>query len=713
MTVLEANHPAHDTLSAACNKALGYHVQGHLDLAEQVYRAVLEIAPKHGMANYALGMLLLQAGTAEAAMPFLQDAIGSEPRNLEYWQGYIEALIKAGRLEMARQIVKVAEAYGLDNAAGAQLNQRLGHDRMAARLPVKAAKRQPLKGLTPSRHRLQQIDHLIAAGNRDEALFLARLLTQEFPQHGFGWKVVGAIQATRHEQALTRDTIDALHRAADLLPNDTEANFNYLYGLARTDQGSVLRGRLEAFVARHPNHANAVGLLGAEICKEGGAPQEALQLLRRALRLNPTSASIRSALLFLLLELPDPDPATILAEHRQFDQIHGAQWAKHWPRHDNDRTPERCIRIGLVSGDMYDHSVAYFIEPILAGLASNPQYSLHVYYNNTRTDAMTDHLKGLVSHWRDVYWLTDEALAQRIRQDHIDILVDLSGHTALNRLLTFARKPAPLQVSWIGYPGTTGMQAIDYLLGDPYYLPPGRFDDQFTEALVRLPASDPYRPPAITPDINQLPALTNGYLTFATLNRPSKITRQAVAVWARVLASVPTARLVVGHLPEGVMPQRLAEAFAAEGISADRLICHGKYQMEGYLKLHHQIDLCLDTFPYNGGTTVNTAIWMGVPTLTIAGATPAGHQAAACLLKLGLNRFVAQDADGMVAEAQYWATHLAELDALRAGMRERVRATPGRQAPVIVAGLDRAFRTMWRMWCAGKAPTPFSVADAD
>ncbi len=714
-------HPAlHDTLNAACEKALGYHVQGHLDLAEEVYRAVLHAQPNHATGNYALGMLTLQTRAPQEAMPLLETAIGAEPHNLEYWQGYLEALIKADKLEMAAQILKVALAYGLAPSPAEGFAARLGKFRPAlaprsnpgnaGAADATGVKRRTVKGLVPSRECIQHIEALLRQGNRDQSLFLARLLTQEFPQHGFGWKVVGAIEASFKEHRPSSTTLEALRHASELLPDDAEAAINYCYALTRADQRSLAKATLEQVVARFPNNSVAVGMLGAAISGDGDNPEFAMELMTRAVKLDPTNSQARSVRLFMLLETPDLDPAMILAEHRKFDAMHGKQWVKHWPRHTNARDPGKRLKIGLVSGDLNDHSVAYFIEPIIAGFSRKPDYELHVYYNNTGVDGVTEYLQGLVAHWTMVHREDDGDLAARIQQDGIDILVDLSGHTALNRLLTFVRKPAPLQVSWIGYPGTTGLQAMDYLLGDPYYLPPGKFDSQFTEKLVYLPSGDPYRPPEVTPDVNVLPALATGHLTFASLNRPSKITLQAVAVWCALLRAVPDARLLMGHLTGESLPPRLAQAFADGGITADRIVCHRKVGMDKYLALHHQIDICLDTFPYNGGTTVNTATWMGVPTITIAGATPAGHQAASCLLKLGLDRFVTRDAEAFVAEGIYWAQHLDELAALRAGMRQRVRNTPGRQAEVIVAGLDRAFRQMWGRWCAGQAAESFSVA---
>jgi predicted O-linked N-acetylglucosamine transferase (SPINDLY family) len=353
--------------------------------------------------------------------------------------------------------------------------------------------------------------------------------------------------------------------------------------------------------------------------------------------------------------------------------------------------------------------VAYFLEPLLAHLGASSALALHAYYNHTVEDGVSVRLRAQMKHWHRIAGLSDAALAEKISSDGIDILIDLAGHTAENRLLTFARKPAPVQVSWIGNPGTTGLSAIDYYLADRHFLPPGEFDSQFTEKLVYLPATAPFLPDDKAPPVNALPALNNGYVTFGSFNRISKLRPSAIALWARLLRALPSARMVLGGMPRDGEYDPLIDLFAREGIVRERLSFHSRCSTAAYLALHHQVDMCLDTFPFTGCTVTNHALWMGVPTLTLAGKTAAGRQGAALLGHVGLEAFVAEDAEDFQAKGLSWAGDLAALAAVRAGLRERCERSPMRHPEVIAAGVESALRTMWQRWCAGLPAETFEV----
>jgi protein O-GlcNAc transferase len=293
--------------------------------------------------------------------------------------------------------------------------------------------------------------------------------------------------------------------------------------------------------------------------------------------------------------------------------------------------------------------------------------------------------------------------------DGIDILIDLSGHTGLNRLRTFARKPAPIQISWIGYPGTTGLRCMDYYFADRHWLPPGRFDEQFTEKLVYLPADAPFRPHASSPAVNPLPALATGSLTFGSFNRMSKISAAAVRLWSALLRALPETNMILAGMPADGEQVHLIEQFAANGIARERLTFHARRGMDEYLELHHRTDICLDTCPYTGGTTTYHALWMGVPTLTVAGPTPAARQGAAIMGQVGLDGFTAADDADFVEKGVYWANHLAELAGVRARLREQCRQSPVLRPHVIVDAFERALRRMWQRWCAGLPPESFEI----
>ena len=372
-----------------------------------------------------------------------------------------------------------------------------------------------------------------------------------------------------------------------------------------------------------------------------------------------------------------------------------------WRIHENLRDAQRVLRVGFVSADFRNHAVANFIEPVLVHLAQDEHFSLHTYYNHATEDIVTQRLKGSFSSWTNAVGLSDEALAQKIRDDGIDILIDLSSHTAHNRLLTFAHKPCPVQVSWIGYPGSTGLQSMDYYLSDRYALPEGQFEDQFTEKIVRLPATAAFLPLQGAPAVSALPAASNGYITFGSFNRPNKISRSVIALWSELLRALPSARMVLGSMPKELDRNVWLEWFEQEGVGVERLSFYTTKPLLDYMSLHHEVDICLDTFPYCGGTTSWHAMWMGVPTLTLTGATVANRTGAAVMGVVGLDAFVAHDKEDFVRKGVAWATDIQALERLRLGMRERFLSSPAGRPDVIAGALAQAMRVMWQRWCEG------------
>jgi predicted O-linked N-acetylglucosamine transferase (SPINDLY family) len=292
-----------------------------------------------------------------------------------------------------------------------------------------------------------------------------------------------------------------------------------------------------------------------------------------------------------------------------------------------------------------------------------------------------------------------------VRADGIDILVDLSGHTAHNRLPVFARKPAPVQVTWIGYAGTTGLAAMDYRITDRHLDPPGVTDAQHTEKLVRLPGCNvAFQPPSDAPPINALPALSTGRVTLASLNSPRKITPEAIVLWSRILAARPDARLLLGSANEESLREDMRSRFAQCGIDPDRIVFEPWRPMAEFLALHHGIDLALDPFPYNGGTTSCHALWMGVPLVTLAGDRTVSRCGASVLARAGLENLVAQDEDDYFECAIHMLSDLPALDELRRSMRDRILSTPGNDAIEVTRHLETAYRDMWRTWTDSGVP---------
>jgi len=381
---------------------------------------------------------------------------------------------------------------------------------------------------------------------------------------------------------------------------------------------------------------------------------------------------------------------------------------------------ERRLRIGYVSDDFRDHVTNCFFEPVLEchaaqgrasvaqgqgrpGATAAGQFEIFCYDTCPHPDAVTGRLQRLAHHWRPIAGLSDDAVAELVRKDAIDILVDLKGHTDNHRLLVFARKPAPLQVTWLGYPGTTGLDAMDYWVSDRHIADTGMTDQYHSEQLLRMP--DFYmvfRPKAGDMPVGPLPALTNGHVTFGSFNALAKIGPAVIALWAEVLKAVPGARLLIAAIPEGQARTRLAEQFGRAGIPEERLILKGRAAHEDFLRLHHEVDIVLDAFPYNGTTTSLHDLWMGLPIVTLAGTFHASRVGVSLMTNLGLPELIAQSPADYVRIARDLAADTPRLNALRAGLRERLRASPLMDAARFTRNLEAAYREIWKTWCGQK-----------
>jgi protein O-GlcNAc transferase len=591
----------------------------------------------------------------------------------------------------------------------------------------------------PADQEVEMLEKLLNQNRFAEVEALAQSLTTRFPLNDYSWEALGI---ALHEQGRLVEAQAAMQKAAAVSSDDAEAHCNLAVNLHRQNRLVEAEAHLRRALELKPDYAEAHNNMGSIFFAQGNLAEaaasfckaveinpdfgeahnnlgyvflhqrrlpEAQASLQRALELNLGAAEVRSSELFYLTHNETIDAVTLFTEHCRFGEQFEAPLRSSWPQHSNSREPERCLQVGFVSGDLCDHAMANFIEPVLEHLSAYPHLTLHAYYNHTSEDEVSVRLQKHLQHWHPVAGLPDDTLAEKIRVDRIDILIDLSGHTAKNRLLTFARKPAPVQVSWMGYPGTTGLTAMDYFLADRFLLPPGQFDAQFTEKIVYLPASAPYQPNSAAPPVNGLPALNNGYVTFGSFNRQNKLRQSIIGVWSQLLRALPNARMVLGGMADDDRYKTLIDWFEQEGIARERLSFYSRCNIAEYLALHQQVDMCLDTFPYNGGTTTLNALWMGVPTLTLAGDKMPSRQGATALGHAGLNAFVAQDAEDFVRKGLSWASHPSSLAGVRANLRERLGQSAIRQPELIAAGVECALRIMWQRWCAGLPAESFEV----
>jgi predicted O-linked N-acetylglucosamine transferase (SPINDLY family) len=314
-------------------------------------------------------------------------------------------------------------------------------------------------------------------------------------------------------------------------------------------------------------------------------------------------------------------------------------------------------------------------------------------------DGITAVLRSHSDHWKVISHLNDDRAAQLIRADRIDILVDLSQHTADNRLLIFARKPAPIQVTWQGYPGTTGLSTIDYRLTDPYLDPHGQTDEFYTERSIRLPHTFwCYQPTIDTPQANALPALKNGYITFGCFNSFVKVTEPALRLWAEVLKAVPDSRLLL-QTRQGTHRQRIRKLIEGNGIASERLEFVDRTSQKEYFGLHHRVDIALDPIPYPGHTTALDGFWMGVPVITLAGTTAASRGGVSMLNNVGLPELIAYTKEQYVSIAAALSADLDKLSELRATLRERMRRSPLMDARQFARDIEAAYRKIWINWC--------------
>jgi predicted O-linked N-acetylglucosamine transferase (SPINDLY family) len=543
------------------------------------------------------------------------------------------------------------------------------------------------------------------------------------------------LAALLQDAGQTEQAIAALRRVLSVRPEEFSAHNNL--GLLLWQKGQIEEARAEFFAAiKHaPNHPGGY----ANMClllRDCAQPEAALGYGQKAVALDPKSAESRSNLavvykdlaqidralveftraaeldpanpihqsnrLFITSQHPDYDSAGILRDHLAWATRFAEPLRGQWPEHTNDRNPDRRLRVGYVSPDLRGHAVGMYLLPLLRH-HDRSQFEVFAYNSASMEDGMSAELRRHTDHWQNVFNLRDEQLAERIRADGIDVLVDLTMHMAHGRPMLFARKPAPVQVQWLAYPGTTGLKAIDWRLTDPYLDPPGEHDDWYSEKSWRLPHTYwCYDPPGEAPAINELPALTAGHVTFGCLNNFSKVTDATLARWANVMMAVPRSRLLV-LAPAGSARQHAVAVLGARGVEASRIDFVAQQARAAYLATYHRIDIGLDTLPYNGHTTSLDSLWMGVPVVTLVGKTVVGRAGLSQLMNLAMPELIARDDDEFVRIARQLAGDLTRLSTMRAGLRDRMRKSPLTDAQGFACDVESAYRAIWQQWCGAEA----------
>ena len=673
--------------------------RGQFKEAVDAFRRALELKPAFAEAHNNLGVALRDGGQLEEAITAYRRALELKPDNTEVHNNLGVALRDRGQLEEAiaacRHALQLKPDFpeALNNLGNALRDRGQLEEAIAAFHRVVT-----LKPGDPKAH-YNLGNALREQGQPEEAIAAFRRALQLKPDDPDVHINLG--NALR-EQGQFEEAIVAYRRALLLKPDYSEVHINL--GNALRD-----RGQLDEAVAAYrralqlePDFPEALNNLGNAL-KDQGALDDAIAAYRQALRNRPEDARAHSNLIYALHLHPAQDHRTISEEHERWNRRFGDPLKQYVRPHANSRNPQRRLRVGYVSPDLRDHPVGRYLLPLFERHARE-QFEILCYSGAARSDWMTERLRALAGGWRSTVGVPDERLAEMIREDGVDILVDLAMHTAGNRLPVFARQPAPVQVTWLGYPGSTGLHSIGYRLTDAHMEPPGEGSRWSAEEAIRLPDFwCCYDPVAEYPEITALPALSVECVTFGSLNNFAKVNEGVLTLWARVLRAATGSRLVM-RCPEGRTRERVSEFFGAQGIAKERVELVGIVFHREYLRFYQRIDLGLDTFPYNGMSTTCDSLWMGVPVLTMPGTMPLSRLGFSLLSSAGLGDLVASSEEDYVRLAVELAGNLPRLAGLRTTLRARMQDSPLMDAPRFALNVEAAYRAMWQAWCAGQSP---------
>jgi predicted O-linked N-acetylglucosamine transferase (SPINDLY family) len=646
------------------DRALEHHRAGRLAAAAALYEELLAAEPHHANALHLLGLIRQQEGNHARATEYFTRAIAADPAAAPF-------LLNRGR--SLRAVGRVPEALA-DFTQARELDP----------------------GFAEAHH--QEGNALKHLGRWAEAIASLRAATRLAPTHAVAWLNLGAAHFENHELA---DALQAFRRALELEPSRPEAHNILGHALAQAGDFSAAETAFQAALRLRPDYAAAHDNLG-RLCKSQARHDDAHRHFRAALASTP-SPTTHSNFLLALHFSDSISPDDISAEHRRWAELYAEPLtATSRPPAAVPPTPGRRLRVGYVSPDFINHAVARFIEPVLAN-HDRTHFEIFCYSHAAAPDAVTARLRSLVEHWRDTSGLDEAQSATLILGDRIDLLVDLAGHTAGNQLLVFARRPAPVQITWIGYPNTTGLSAIDFRLTDAVSDPAGETDRWHTEKLIRLPESfSCYLAPPESPPLNPLPAARLGHITFGSFNQFAKLTPAVIAVWAQLLRRAPAAHLLIRarSLADAATAARLKAAFARLEVDPERLELNGEeLSIAAHQGFYHRVDIALDAFPYNGTTTTCEALWMGVPVITLAGRTHVARVGASLLTHLGAPEWIAGSPGDYVERALALAEDPTHLAALRAGLRARFQASPLGDAPRFTGHLEAVFTSL----CSGRS----------
>jgi predicted O-linked N-acetylglucosamine transferase (SPINDLY family) len=538
---------------------------------------------------------------------------------------------------------------------------------------------------------------LYKMGRMEDAEASLERAIESNPDYVESYANLGLVQHERGQLDKACETYDKALRIRTRLPQILSNYGVTLHAMGRLFEAEQIY--LKA-LASDPEFPDALSNLGT-LLQDMGRFDEAIGCYRRILELSPTHLRVRSRLLFIYNYLGSYSAKQYVDEAGRYGELARSLVTISYA-HELPETQPARLRVGLVSGDLRNHPVGYFLEGVLVALSSK-DVELYAYQSYYKTDELTSRIKPLFAAWRTIYDLGDSAAARVIRDDGIHVLIDMSGHTQHNRLPLFSWKPAPVQVSWLGYFATTGVAEIDYLIGDPY-VTPAHETAHFAESIWTLPKSYwCFSVPACTLEVARLPATGVGYITFGCFNNLNKMNDAVVSAWARILYRVPGSRLYLKYtqLGDAKMRDITIARFAEHGICPERLILEGASSRAEYLACFNKVDIALDPFPYPGGTTTIEGLWMGVPFITKAGDRFLSHAGETIAHNAGLSDWIAEDEDEYVRMAVHHASDLSRLAELRAVLRDQVLKSPLFDASEFAGHFEQAMWGMWQRWQGG------------
>lgn len=684
---------------------------GQDDKAQAVLETVLRVEPQSAPAHGKMGLLYQKQGNIQQALHSYARALQKEKFNPIFLEKFGSLLRAQGDQDGALVCFKAAvdaspNSAELLDAYGVTLRNQ---ERLGA---AENAFRQALKIHPGYTQALRNLCHLLEVHGRfaeaEAGLLRCAEIDNESPEslYEIGRNLV---QQKKEDEAL-----EWLRRAIKAQPNYAAAHITLSAALNSTEDPLAAMEEIKASIKVLPNiphlHTN-LGIVNLSLSRA----DDAIACFRKALEIAPNFSHARSSMLFALSHSTKITPEELYREHRAYGKlIEEEVKGKEYTTYTNSRVIDRPLKIGFVSADFRNHAVAQFVIPFFEELHKREGFITYAYSNHGAVDNSMLTIQKNMDVWRTVVQWSDDKLAEKIREDQIDILVDMSGHTAGDRLKVFARHPAPVQFSWLGYPGTTGLKAMDYKFMNALYLKPESgvcLQPQFTEKFALFPPSFTFKKLDHYIEAGDAPCLKNGYLTFGSFNRLNKISHEVVNIWCKVLNSLPNSRLIMGGMLVNGAPDEVVQWFKAAGVNEDRIIFVPRTGLVEYLNLYSQVDLCLDTFPYTGGTTTLHGLWMGVPTITIAGDTYQSRQSSIALHSLGLENYcVANNVIEFVEMAKRWEKNKEKLNFIRIALQNSYKSQDNiAQSNIFTDSIVFAMRYMWVRWCAGKKPKEFKI----